>query len=415
MHFLVALLPLLTLTSARLPLGDRSRSSSIPTQSQTQTHTQEPRLLGGLLGGLVGGLGNTVGGLGTTVGGVVGGVGGLVGGPVGGVVTGLGNTVGSTVVTVGGLVTNVSTLNLEVLADTCVRLGTAVQVSNSDKVLGGVVDANAAVTLAAGACVCVDAAASVGLSSGVQAKVDVYASGGLSFAGAAAGDIASSTQPGLLGIRAGVYNFNVVETCIAASVSLTNSHHDLQPVGGSCCARACNAGYIKLGNKCCPTGSTLDSNGNCFTVPTCTSSEILCNNACYPRATYTCPSGLPVQNRAKRSEMTTCPGGMSKCSVGGWGVVEEKWECIDTQKDLESCGGCIHPTIGSSSPQGQDCTALPNVNQVGCIAGTCQIQSCVRGFALASNGTICERKIGFGKRSRVASATREYQAKVHRW
>ncbi|KAK8865926.1 hypothetical protein IAR55_001075 [Kwoniella newhampshirensis] len=412
MHFLLALLPLLSFTSARLPLGDRSHISSSP------THTQEPRqLLGGLLGGVVGGLGTTVGGLGTTVGGVVGGLGGTVGGPVGGVVTGLGNTVGGTVVTVGGLVTNVSSLNLEVLADTCVRLGTAIQVSNSDTVAGGVVNANAAVTLAAGACVCVDAAASVGLSSGVQAKVGVIASGGLSFSGDAAASIASSTQPGLLGIRAGVYDFNVAETCIAASVSLTNSHHDLQLPGGSCCARACNTGFVKLGNRCCPTGSTLDSNGNCFTVPTCSSTEILCNNVCYPKTTYTCPSGVPVQKMAKKSSMVDCPSGMSKCAVGVSGEKEGRWECVDTRSDIESCGGCMDPSRSfdlSAVGQGHDCTALPDVDQVACLSGSCKIQSCIRGYALARNGTICEKKVSFGSGKRRRE-TRTNQTRIQGW
>ncbi|WVW82317.1 hypothetical protein I302_104323 [Kwoniella bestiolae CBS 10118] len=378
MLFLSALLPLLAVSSAR----------SIPSPSVTAELDSR-----GLLDGLLGGLGQTVGGLGGTLGGVVGGLGNTVGGSLGSTVGGVGQVLGGTVTTVGGTVVEVSKLNLEVLVNTCIRLGTATTVNEVASVGGGLVGQNGGVTLAAGACVCVDAATSAGLG-GVDAQVGVYASGGLYFNGSAAADIASSTQPGLLGLQAGVYNFNVAETCIAASVSLTNSRHDLQPVGGSCCARACNPGYVLTGGTtCCPPGSTLSPTGQCLTPPTCSSTEILCNNACYPRSSYTCPSGLPVQIQSKRSE--SCPVGMEKCSVGALGGGQ--WECVDTKSDIESCGGCMYPTPTELNPlalsTGTDCTSLPGTNGVSCIQGQCQIQSCAKGFKLANNGTSCEAPV----------------------
>ncbi|WWC58727.1 uncharacterized protein I303_101271 [Kwoniella dejecticola CBS 10117] len=387
----VALLPLIIAGASARSIS----SGRIPRSSGTATSPSAADLDSrGLLDGLVGGLGQTVGGLGGTLGGLLGGVGSTVGGSLGGTVSGLGGVVGGTVITLGGSVVEVSKLNLEVLVNTCVRLGTAVHVNEGATVAGGLVGQGAGVNLAAGACVCVDAATSVGLA-GVDANVGVYASGGLTFNGSAAADIASSTQPGLLGLQAGVYNFNVVETCLAASVSLTNSHHDLQPVGGSCCARACNAGYVLTGGTtCCLPGSSLDSNGQCQTPPTCTSTEILCNNQCYPRATYTCPSGLPVQIQSKRSE--NCPVGLSKCSVGALG--SGLWECIDTKSDIESCGGCMYPTPSELNPlalsQGVDCTSLAGTNGVSCVQGQCQIQSCAKGFELKinNNGTSCEEQ-----------------------
>ncbi|OCF55453.1 hypothetical protein L486_06936 [Kwoniella mangroviensis CBS 10435] len=377
MLFLSALLPLLAITSAR----------SIPSPKADANLDSR-----GLLDGLVGGLGQTVGNLGGTLGGVVGGLGNTVGGSVGGTVSGVGQALGGTVTTVGGTVVEVSKLNLDVLVNTCIRLGTATKVNEVASVGGGLVDQSGGITLAAGACVCVDAAASASLSE-VSANVGVYASGGLYFNGTAAADIASSTQPGLLGLSTGVYNFDVAETCIAASVSLSNSHHDLQPVGGSCCARACNSGYVLTGGStCCLPGSTLSSTGQCITPPTCTTNEILCNNQCYPKSSYTCPSGLPVMIQSKRSE--TCPVGMEKCSIGTLGL--NQWECIDTKSDIESCGGCMYPTPSETNPlaisTGTDCTSLPGTNGVSCVKGQCQIQSCLKGFKLSNNGTSCEKQ-----------------------
>ncbi|WVR05898.1 hypothetical protein IAU60_002924 [Kwoniella sp. DSM 27419] len=390
MHLSFVLLPLLAVASARQPM--RPRVTRIPPTPVARELDDR-----GLLDGLVGGLGQTVSGLGGTLGGVVGGLGntlgntlgGDLGGAVGGLLGGVGQVVGGTVTTLGGVVEDVSKLNLEVLVNTCVRLGTVTHIDDNVSLLGGTVSTSGGVTLAAGACVCVDAATDVSLA-GVDAKVGVYASGGLYFNGTAAANIASSTQPGLLGLSAGVYNFDVVETCLAAQITLSNSHHDLQPVGGSCCARACDSGYVLTGgSKCCRPGSTLDASGNCLTPPTCTTTEILCNNQCYPKASYTCPSGLPVQILSKRA--AACPMGMSKCAVGALGAGQ--WECVDIQSDIESCGGCMYPSVSmDNTPQaiGTDCTAIPNIDIVSCIHGSCLIEACAKGFQLASNGTSCE-------------------------
>ncbi|WVF70466.1 hypothetical protein IAT40_005256 [Kwoniella sp. CBS 6097] len=400
MLFLTALLPLLTVASAGVAHHPRShRVMPSPSPPATSTSTDGPVVMErdlkdrGLLDGLLGGLGQTVGGLGGTVGGVVGGLGNTVGGSLGGVVTDLGNTLGGTVTTVGGVVEDVSKINLDVLVNTCVKLGTATHINDNAVALGGVASTSGGVTLAAGACVCVDASAGVSLA-GASANVGVYASGGLYFNGTAAANIASSTQPGLLGLSAGVYNFDVVDTCISAQLSLSNSHHDFSSAisGGSCCARACDTGYVLTGgSKCCLPGSSLDANGNCFVPPTCSTTEILCNSKCYPRSSYTCPSGLPVAITSKRAE--SCPVGFSKCAVGALGA--NMWECVDTKSDIESCGGCMYPTPSLTNPMalsvGTDCTSIPNVSGVSCNSGACLIDSCAKGYRLNGNGTSCDR------------------------
>ncbi|WWC86265.1 uncharacterized protein L201_001138 [Kwoniella dendrophila CBS 6074] len=396
MLFLAALLPLLaaTATSARSIHSERvvAPSQSTSTSTSTSSGHIEDR---GLLDGLLGGLGQTVGNLGGTLGGVVGGLGNTLGGSLGGTVAGVGGALGGTVTTLGGTVVEVSKLNLDVLVNTCVRLGTSTHINEVGSVAGGLVGQGAGITLNAGACVCVDAATSASLA-GVSANVGVYATGGLYFNGSAAADIASSTQPGLLGLQAGVYNFDAVETCISAQLSLSNSHHDLQGPGGSCCARACNTGYVLTGGTtCCLPGSTLDSQGNCLIIPTCDSqTEILCNNKCYPKSSYTCPSGLPIMIQSKRSP-ENCPIGLEKCSIGSSLTSSPlQFECVNTKSDIESCGGCMYSSsLNESKKQGTDCTSLAGTNGVSCLNGSCKIQTCIKGFKLSNNGTSCEEEV----------------------
>jgi hypothetical protein len=57
--------------------------------------------------------------------------------------------------------------------------------------------------------------------------------------------------------------------------------------------------------------------------------------------------------------MTACP------VVGPYGVLSD-YECIDTDQELQSCGGC------SSTGAGQDCTAIRGAWNVGCEYGHCR-------------------------------------------
>lgn len=76
-------------------------------------------------------------------------------------------------------------------------------------------------------------------------------------------------------------------------------------------------------------------------------------------------------------EHPECPPGRTACPVEGGG-----YECIDTDTELESCGGCRVP--GSSAPAGIDCTALPGVHPhaVTCTRGRCVTFRCKPGFTL---------------------------------
>lgn len=59
------------------------------------------------------------------------------------------------------------------------------------------------------------------------------------------------------------------------------------------------------------------------------------------------------------------------------------YECVDTQSNIESCGGC--PGEGN----GQDCTAIEGVADVACVNSVCLVTSCRRGWKVV-NGTECE-------------------------
>ncbi|KAG2154566.1 hypothetical protein DEU56DRAFT_847723 [Suillus clintonianus] len=57
------------------------------------------------------------------------------------------------------------------------------------------------------------------------------------------------------------------------------------------------------------------------------------------------------------------------------------FECVDFTADLRSCGGC-----SSLDPTEHDCTKIPHVQGVACVAGECQISSCQPGYSLQAAG-----------------------------
>ncbi|KAH9975011.1 hypothetical protein BGW80DRAFT_1559478 [Lactifluus volemus] len=79
------------------------------------------------------------------------------------------------------------------------------------------------------------------------------------------------------------------------------------------------------------------------------------------------------------------------CGVFGGGL--HSWECINTARDLESCGGCMLP-LTPYVPIGQDCTSLPGVADVACIAGECVVHRCLSGYVRARDGNHCVSRHG---------------------
>ncbi|KAG7530957.1 hypothetical protein FFLO_04685 [Filobasidium floriforme] len=77
-----------------------------------------------------------------------------------------------------------------------------------------------------------------------------------------------------------------------------------------------------------------------------------------------------------------CAAGLSACPV----VNGNGFECLDVNKDVESCGGCLRSIGAGIQNVGEDCTSIPNAADVSCVAGQCQVQTCLPGFKLNSVG-----------------------------
>ncbi|KAL1680280.1 hypothetical protein EV122DRAFT_208323 [Schizophyllum commune] len=154
----------------------------------------------------------------------------------------------------------------------------------------------------------------------------------------------------------------------------------------------------------CPDGVELSADGTTCNVCTdpalvfnaatlqceCPAPQVTCNGQCFPEGT-TCPSAAPGGRRKrsvkprerKRKVSPSCEEGQELCGISG---VRWASECVDTEKNIESCGGCMTPsplTLQSSRrgfDQGVDCTQIANVEKVACDDGACRIISCKAGF-----------------------------------
>jgi len=87
-----------------------------------------------------------------------------------------------------------------------------------------------------------------------------------------------------------------------------------------------------------------------------------------------------------------CPAAMTLCGVqSGWS--KTAWECIDTERDLESCGGCSVGILGTT-PSGIDCTAVDGAEDVACVHGKCKVHTCAAGYEVSDCGSMCIRTSG---------------------
>ncbi|EJD08476.1 uncharacterized protein FOMMEDRAFT_43207, partial [Fomitiporia mediterranea MF3/22] len=121
----------------------------------------------------------------------------------------------------------------------------------------------------------------------------------------------------------------------------------------------------------------------------CTPPDVVCNGKCGPFPDG-CPAATPTQDKIFRSFRRTLCGAYAPRG-------RRLMECIDTQRNLESCGGCLHPlhaTFDQSSMKrqgsiGVDCTALEGVEDVRCSAGRCVVLTCESGWTVAPSGDHC--------------------------
>ncbi|KAJ7152995.1 hypothetical protein C8R46DRAFT_912829 [Mycena filopes] len=137
----------------------------------------------------------------------------------------------------------------------------------------------------------------------------------------------------------------------------------------------------KSGSPCyytCKDGYTAYPAGAYPTQCVCAYPYTECNGKC---GTY---QGCPSTYLARRDGHKRCHKGFTACNVPGRS--DNTWECIDTQNDLESCGGCAYD-LGASS--GADCTAIAGVSDVSCIKGECVVHKCMFGYDLDDKHSQC--------------------------
>ncbi|WVF65358.1 hypothetical protein IAT40_000085 [Kwoniella sp. CBS 6097] len=103
-------------------------------------------------------------------------------------------------------------------------------------------------------------------------------------------------------------------------------------------------------------------------------------------------SGLARRDLRMRAEQARlasqqfCPEELKACSKAG---DSDAYECIDGQRELESCGGCLHGGFQfkpANATTGVDCSTLAGVHLggVSCEDSACIAYSCEEGFELRS-------------------------------
>ncbi|KAJ7723796.1 hypothetical protein B0H16DRAFT_1597950 [Mycena metata] len=109
------------------------------------------------------------------------------------------------------------------------------------------------------------------------------------------------------------------------------------------------------------------------------------------------PEPLPTAGFSGSKPTTPqCPGSTVACARhrqdANDGVFRmPTFECIDTDTDFRSCGGCRFPAKdkGKEAVAGQDCTEIPGVAEAACESGTCTVRSCRPGYIQDRTGTFC--------------------------
>lgn len=136
-----------------------------------------------------------------------------------------------------------------------------------------------------------------------------------------------------------------------------------------------------------------------------------CGTTLTPGSTQTCarnvqqlyqnddPTASGVARRSKiarelarrQAQQTLCPASQSACVIPG----TESFECLDTQNELEACGGCVSGVFGAVAGAaelavGVDCSALPGVavGGVSCVRGQCEVSACAKDYVLEDGACV---------------------------
>jgi len=117
-------------------------------------------------------------------------------------------------------------------------------------------------------------------------------------------------------------------------------------------------------------------------ISSCRSGYSGCQSTCGQIWNWPCPSGWkPPPNpsqwyRRERRTVDTpnlCPPTEIACPIS---ANTTGHECIDTQTEITSCGGC------ESLNEGENCLAIEGADEVGCESGHCRVFSTLPGYVL---------------------------------
>lgn len=154
-----------------------------------------------------------------------------------------------------------------------------------------------------------------------------------------------------------------------------------------------------------PVGTTGTYSCGCGTVITLGSSITCTNSILVVYSNSLAASGNLVARRRRAAAIAArtaknCPASYSECLVNTPTTsTVASLECIDTQSELESCGGCVNGDYTSDLTassnitwSGVDCTAIPGVSvgSVSCVRGQCVVSRCRRGYRLGDGTCITD-------------------------
>ncbi|KAI9631641.1 hypothetical protein KEM48_014550 [Puccinia striiformis f. sp. tritici PST-130] len=92
------------------------------------------------------------------------------------------------------------------------------------------------------------------------------------------------------------------------------------------------------------------------------------------------PSATSKYYKRQSTAIGHCPTGLDACPISSFNT-SPGYECVNTQEELEHCGGC------SSTGDGVDCNTITGVESAGCSRGQCMAFACKEGFYLGPNKT----------------------------
>ncbi|WWC57481.1 uncharacterized protein I303_100013 [Kwoniella dejecticola CBS 10117] len=110
-----------------------------------------------------------------------------------------------------------------------------------------------------------------------------------------------------------------------------------------------------------------------------------------------------IEEERKRGIHTYCPKGLTPCQIED---IPGAYECIDTNAELESCGGCLYGSLSSPNATiGQDCSSVQaTLGGVTCESGRCVAYKCKSGYTLIDQQ--CVPRKGYSVSSKAKTKRR---------